>query len=171
MLTLFGEAISGAHYNPAISLVFMLRKNSSHFGSRRLKGIFYMIAQLLGGLIAALISKFLLKGDGFVLAATPMVDGYKSYRITASMISEFVGSFVFIFLFMLCTDKKTQYSEDKVINCFIMSSAYISARLMAGGAFITHLTGSYKTQENDHMITLTKTNYVGPLLNPALAIG
>ena len=153
MLTLFGEAISGAHYNPAISLVFMLRKNSAHFGSRRLKGIFYMIAQLLGGLIAALISKFLLKGDGFILAATPMVDE-DGFRITASMISEFVGSFVFIFLFMLCTDKKTQYSEDKVINCFIMSSAYISARLMAGGAFITHLTGTYAMQENDHMITL-----------------
>jgi hypothetical protein len=40
---------------------------------------------------------------------------------------------------MLCTDKKTQYSEDKVINCFIMSSAYVSARLMAGGALVTHL--------------------------------
>lgn len=54
------------------------------------------------------------------------------------MISEVVGSFVFIFLFMLCTDKKTQYSNDKVINCFIMSSAYISARLMAGGCFVAH---------------------------------
>ena len=68
-------------------------------------------------------------------------DDVTSFRITASMVSEFVGSFVFIFLFMLCTDKKTQYSEDKVINCFIMSSAYISARLMAGGGFVTHLTG------------------------------
>ena len=44
VLTLFGEAISGAHYNPAITLVFMLRKNSRTFGSRRLKGIFYIVA-------------------------------------------------------------------------------------------------------------------------------
>ena len=30
-----------------------------------------------------------------------------TFRVTASMISELVGSFVFIFLFMLSTDKKT----------------------------------------------------------------
>lgn len=40
---------------------------------------------------------------------------------------------------MICTDKKTQYSEDKVINCFIMSSAYTAARLMSGGSLITNL--------------------------------
>lgn len=56
-----------------------------------------------------------------------------------AVISEATGSFVFIFLFMICTDKKTQYSEDKVINCFIMSSAYTAARLMSGGSLITNL--------------------------------
>jgi glycerol uptake facilitator-like aquaporin len=111
ILTLFGEAISGAHYNPAISLVFMLRKNSKTFGSRRLKGLFYIVAQMLGGLIAGLVSRFLLSSEHMLIAPSPflMPDGI-TYRATASMISEFVGSFVFIFLFMLCTDKKTQYS-------------------------------------------------------------
>ena len=143
VLTLFGEAISGAHYNPAITIVFMLRKNSRTFGSRRVKGVFYIVAQILGGLIAALIAKFLLKGENIELAVTPQIDlkNIGEFKMTASMISEFVGSFVFIFLFMLCTDKKTQYSDDKVINCFIMSSAYISARLMAGGCFVAHLAG------------------------------
>ena len=59
VLTLFGEAISGAHYNPAISLVFMLRKNSKTFGSRRLKGLFYIVAQMFGGLIAGILARFL----------------------------------------------------------------------------------------------------------------
>ena len=141
VLTLFGEAISGAHYNPAITLVFMLRKNSKTFGSRRLKGLFYIVAQMLGGLIAALVSKFLLAGAGekMNIAPNPFRKADLSYRATPSMISEVVGSFVFIFLCMLCSDKKTQYSQDKVINCFIMSSAYISARLIAGGCFVTHL--------------------------------
>ena len=84
------------------------------------------------------------------------------------MISECIGSFVFIFLFMLCTDKKTQYSNDKVINCFIMSSAYISARLMAGGCFVTHLVGY---QEGPNGVNIVTWNFVGPLLNPALAFG
>jgi hypothetical protein len=53
--------------------------------------------------------------------------------------SEVVASGVFIFLFMLSTDKKTQYSEDKVINCFIMAASYVAARLMGGGGIVTIL--------------------------------
>ena len=155
VLTLFGEAISGAHYNPAITIVFMLRKNSKTFGSRRIKGVFYIVAQISGGLIAALIAKFLLKGENIELAVTPQINGEinsNDFRNTASMISEFVGSFVVIFLFMLCTDKKTQYSQDKVINCFIMSSAYVSARLMAGGAFVAHLTAYIETEVDGEVV-------------------
>ncbi len=55
------------------------------------------------------------------------------------MISELVGTFMFVFLFMLSTDKKTQFSDDKVINCFIISASYIAARLMAGGEMATVL--------------------------------
>jgi glycerol uptake facilitator-like aquaporin len=157
VLTLFGEAISGAHYNPAITLVFMLRKNSSHFGSRRLKGLFYIVAQMIGGLIAGFVSLFLLKGNNKMINASPMlvfdVDTLETTnRGFASMVSEFAGSFVFIFLFMLCTDKKTQYSQDKVINCFIMSSAYISARLMAGGCFVTQLPGYVEVLDTKIMV-------------------
>jgi glycerol uptake facilitator-like aquaporin len=43
IITLFGLAISGAHYNPAITLAIMLRKKSN-FGSRRLLGIMYITA-------------------------------------------------------------------------------------------------------------------------------
>jgi hypothetical protein len=46
-----------------------------------------------------------------------------------------------------------------------MSSAYVAARLMAGGCFVAHITG-YKTDDPTVII-----NYVGPLLNPALAFG
>ena len=111
---------------------------------------------MLGGLIAALIAKFLLNGENIELAVNPQYvvekDGDFDYKITASMISEFVGSFVFIFLFMLCTDKKTQYSDDKVINCFIMSSAHVSARLMAGGAFVAHLTAYIETEVDGEVV-------------------
>ena len=110
VLTLFGEAISGAHYNPAVTIVFMLRRNSKTFGSRRLKGLFYIVAQMTGGLIAGLMSRFLLSGENMIIAPNPQMLEDGSYRATPSMISEFVGSFFFIFLFMLSTDKKTQYS-------------------------------------------------------------
>lgn len=43
IINLFGVAISGAHFNPCITIVAMLRKNSN-FGSRRLLGIIYIVA-------------------------------------------------------------------------------------------------------------------------------
>ena len=42
----------------------MLRRNSKTFGSRRLKGLFYIVAQMLGGLIAGAVSKYLLTEKG-----------------------------------------------------------------------------------------------------------
>jgi hypothetical protein len=38
----------------------MLRKNSTHLGTRRLKGIFYIVAQMLGGILSGLFSKIFL---------------------------------------------------------------------------------------------------------------
>jgi len=58
----------------------------------------------------------------------------------AAFISEAMGAFVFIFLFMMATDKKTQFSNDKVINCFILASSYIAARLLCGGELVTCFT-------------------------------
>ena len=62
VITLFGMGISGAHFNPCITLAQMVRKSSS-FGRRRLLGIIYLVAQFCGGLIAACAIVLLLKGD------------------------------------------------------------------------------------------------------------
>ena len=87
------------------------------------------------------MAKLLVNNNDHKIAVQPVVayeeDGTLNVRTFPAMISEVVGSFVFIFLFMLCTDKKTQYSDDKVINCFIISSSYIAARLMGGGQLVS----------------------------------
>ena len=73
IITLFAVSISGAHFNPCITLAAMLRKNST-FGTRRLRGIIYIAAQMLGGLAAASLSKFLLnEEDGSNLAVSPVI--------------------------------------------------------------------------------------------------
>ena len=38
---------------------------------------------------------------------------------------------------MLATEKGSRFSEDKVINCFILAAAYVGSRLMAGGMMVT----------------------------------
>ncbi len=58
IITIFGKSISGAHFNPAVTVASMLRKNSS-LGSRRLKGLIYIAGQCCGGVLAALLCKFL----------------------------------------------------------------------------------------------------------------
>lgn len=143
VVTLFGVAISGAHFNPCITLVAMLRKNST-FGSRRLLGIIYIVAQFIGGILAASLARYLLhnSADHNNIAVSPMlkvVDDKFEYRNFSSLVSEVAGTAYYVFLIMICTDKKTQFSEDKVINCFIMSSSYIASRLMAGGIMVTGL--------------------------------
>ena len=91
--------------------------------------------------------------------------------------SEAVGTFIFVFLFMLSTDPKTQFSKDKVINCFIIAAAYCAARLMSGGTLVTGLNVSnYEIdpttkEENCEVITHIYYRLTGPLLNPALAFG
>ena len=116
IINLFGVAISGAHFNPAITITAMLRKNSN-FGSRRLLGIMYIVAQFLGGFAAAALSKFLMSNDhGANVAISPrMKDIVNSdgevieweYRNFSSTVSELWGAAFFVFLIMICTDKKT----------------------------------------------------------------
>ena len=58
VITLFAEPISGAHFNPAITLAFMFRKNST-LGTRRLKGLIYMLGQFGGGVLGAFLCKII----------------------------------------------------------------------------------------------------------------
>jgi len=73
------------------------------------------------------------------IAVSPIVDKDGESKWLAAMISEMMGTFFFVFLFMLSTDVKTQFSKDKVINCFIIASSYVAARLMSGGTLVTGL--------------------------------
>lgn len=59
---------------------------------------------------------------------------------------------------MLATDKKTQFSEDKVINCFILAASYTAARLLAGGQMVTcfahvDIPANTYLQEDDATVT------------------
>ena len=81
------------------------------------------------------------------VAVSPIVDKSGNNKWLAALISEMIGTFIFVFLFMLSTDSKTQFSKDKVINCFIIASSYCAARLMSGGTLVTGLNIS--TYESD----------------------
>jgi len=58
-LLVLSARISGSHYNPIVTLAFMLRKDAGQFN--KWLGILYMIAQMLGGLCGGFISFFVFR--------------------------------------------------------------------------------------------------------------
>ena len=66
VLTIFGQRISGAHYNPALSVAHMLRKDVGTFP--RLLAIAYVVAQILGAFAGALIAWFLIGNQAGLVA-------------------------------------------------------------------------------------------------------
>lgn len=82
VITLFGMNISGAHFNPCITLAQMVRRSSS-FGRRRLLGIMYIVAQVVGGIIGACAIATLLKeGSRYRINVMPSAWGceYKDWK-------------------------------------------------------------------------------------------
>lgn len=57
ILIVFGWKISGSHYNPAITLAYMFRKDSKAFPKPL--GVVYIGAQIIGAFLAALLLLFL----------------------------------------------------------------------------------------------------------------
>lgn len=62
ILLIFSARISGSHFNPAVTLAFMLRKDTGRF-SRKL-GLCYIIFQYAGAFLGALISYNLFQANG-----------------------------------------------------------------------------------------------------------
>ena len=54
ILLIFSARISGSHFNPAITLAFMFRRDTGRFS--RLLGLLYIGAQYAGALCGAIIS-------------------------------------------------------------------------------------------------------------------
>ena len=71
------------------------------------------------------------------MLATPIVNADQEPKEFAALISEVIGTFALITLFMLSIDPKTQFSVDKVVITFCIAASYIGSRLMSGGTLIT----------------------------------
>ena len=91
----------------------------------------------------------------------------------SSWISEIVGAAIYVFMFILATDKRTQFSNDKVINCLIMASCYVSARLLGGGSLVTWVyeNDSENFISYDGIKRGGNGHLSGPLYNPAIMLG
>lgn len=107
-------AISGAHFNPAVTLAMLLTKRIDVKGF-----IGYVIAQILGGAVAAMIASIIL-GVAAVAGGTPALgEGVTS---TNALICEIVGTFLLVtVIFGSAVDKRNSGQAPMYIGLVIVA--------------------------------------------------
>lgn len=117
-----GGHISGAHYNPAVTLGVLIRGRCSI-----VEVPLYMTAQILGAIAAAFAAKFLV-GSG--VAAGPL-------DVTKSLIAEFLFTFALVYVVLNVATAKgtTGNSHYGLAIGFIVMVGAFSVGGISGGAF------------------------------------
>ena len=113
LITMFG-AISGAHFNPAVSLVFLIKRE---IGFNIF--ILYVVAQVLGGLLGMLIAHFMFDID--------LIQYSSKIRSGPSLwFSEFIAAFGLI-LTILFTIKENIKSVAISVGLYITAAYWFTA--------------------------------------------
>lgn len=121
-----GRHISGAHFNPAVTVAVYLR-GKLHAGDI----LPYLVAQFLGGVLAVMLSGFFLQSMG-ADEPTP-----KELDIVPSMIAELLGTIALVYVFLnVITSKATEGNSyfGLAIAITVCGCAYTFSGL-SGGAF------------------------------------
>ena len=123
-----GGHISGAHYNPAVTLAVFLRGKCSAGDVAP-----YMVSQVLGGVLAALAGTYLLGNvSGATVPANP-----SALNAMPSLLAEFLGTFALCYVVLqTATTKSTEGNSyyGLAIGFTVMCMAY-SLGSVSGGAF------------------------------------
>ncbi len=120
-----GGHISGAHYNPAVTLGVFLRGKCSAGDVAP-----YMIAQIAGGALAALTATFLL-GEKAPSEAPAALD------VVPSLIAEILGTFALVWVILHTATTKSNAGNSHyglAIGFTVLACAY-SLGWISGGAF------------------------------------
>lgn len=126
VLVYMGGHISGAHYNPAVTLAIFIRGkiNAADAGA-------YVVAQIAAGIVAGLSSLFLI-GDQF---GAPALNS--DYSIAQGMLVEILLTFLLVFVILnVATHSKTAGNDyyGLAIGATVLAAAYAGGGI-SGGAF------------------------------------
>jgi aquaporin Z len=121
-----GGPVSGAHYNPAVSVAAYLR------GALHISDLLpYIVAQVLGGTLASMLAGFLITSMGI---AEPV---QKELDVVPSLIAELLGAIALVYVILnVATSKKSAGNSyfGLAIGFTVMACAYIFGGI-SGGAF------------------------------------
>lgn len=118
-----GGHVSGAHYNPAVTVGVTLRGRCSPSDA-----VGYIVAQVLGAVAAALVVGYL-KGDAVVVANAP--------NTTHALLVEFLFTFALVYVVLNVATAKANANNSfygLAIGSTVMCSAFAVGSI-SGGAF------------------------------------
>jgi aquaporin Z len=122
-----GGPISGGHYNPAVTLAVLMRRQIS-----RGDALYYMIVQFISGILAAAIGVYLHDcGGGLEIVARV------NEQPICTVMGEFLGTFALVYVFLNVTNAATSAQNafsGLAIGFTVMASRYGLGGL-SGGAF------------------------------------
>jgi glycerol uptake facilitator-like aquaporin len=124
ILLIFSARISGSHYNPCVTMAFMLRKDTGRFN--RWIGLAYMIFQTGGAFLGALFVYYVF-GAQSVLTVDTRTDWYQA------MTQVILGSFLLVFMYLTQTETSTKLSNDPAITTAVVSSSYVISMIIGLG--------------------------------------
>lgn len=130
-----GGHISGAHYNPAVTLAVFLRGKCSAADVP-----FYVIAQIVAGVLAALVVAFIIPGKVDAFHAANPANGFAAAGgpgIVPALIAEFLGTFALCWVVLnTATSKGTEGNSfyGLAIGFTVLACAYGLGGI-SGGAF------------------------------------
>ena len=95
VLLIFSARISGSHFNPAVTVAFMFRKDTGRFS--RVLGITYVIAQILGAFCGAFLSYTFFEAQATL---TVKLNEHGHYMWSQAMVQETMGTALLVFLYL-----------------------------------------------------------------------
>ncbi|MEM7407516.1 MAG: MIP/aquaporin family protein [Pseudomonadota bacterium] len=113
LITMLGP-ISGAHFNPAVTLVFTLKRELSAFD-----GVIYVVVQIAGGLLGVLAAHLMFELD-------PLQVSLKGRSGLAQMFSECVATFGLVFT-ILATLKARRDAVAMAVALYITAAYWFTA--------------------------------------------
>jgi glycerol uptake facilitator-like aquaporin len=157
LITMLGP-ISGAHFNPAVTITFALKQEISLSDS-----VIYILVQIIGGILGVLVAHLMFDIDVIQFSE-------KARTGNAQWIAEIVATFGLVFT-ILATLKSAAHAVPMAVGLYITAAYWFTASTSFANPAVTIARGFSNTFAGinpDHVIAFIIAQIVGAML--ALAV-